>query len=48
LQEVTILFLHEVAMLENIVVMLENILTTLGGKMTIMDTVFVGFGVPVV
>jgi len=43
-QEVTILFLHVVAMLENIVAMLENIMIALGGKMTIMDTFFAGLG----
>jgi len=34
-----------VGVLENVVAILGNIVSTLGGKMTIMDTLFVGFGV---
>jgi len=39
-QEITFLFLHVKAILENLVDMLENVVFALDGKMTIMKTFF--------
>jgi len=44
-KEVIYLFLHVVAMLKNVEHMLKKIVIALGGKMTIVDTLFVGFEV---
>ena len=44
-QEIFFLFLHVMAMLENIVTMFRNIVIALGGIMTIVGTVFGGFEV---
>jgi len=38
------LFLHVLATLGNHVAMLENVVIALGGKMTIMETLFVDLG----
>jgi len=37
-------FLYVMAMIENLVTMLESVVTTLGGKMTIMETLFDDLG----
>jgi len=44
-KQVIFLFLHVVVMLGIVIAMLENILTTLGGRMAIMHTLFASLGV---